>query len=146
MAELINLIMVGIAVVCVVLAVGSRDRIRTLELRLALIERRFREGQAESSATPPAIPDARAERESSIVPAPPAVASEPVGTDAPPPPLPPIEPVSPSPVAAIARPSPSLEERFGTQWVVWAGGLAVACGGFFMLRLSIERAGPNVGG
>jgi len=48
-------------------------------------------------------------------------------------------------VAAIARPSPSLEERFGTQWVVWAGGLAVACGGFFMLRLSIEQGwfGPG---
>ena len=52
MAELISLITVGVAVVCIVLAIGSRDRMRTLEFRLALIERRIREGQPESSATP----------------------------------------------------------------------------------------------
>jgi len=139
MAQLINLILVGVAVVCIVLAVGSRDRIRSLEFRLALIERRIREGQAESTATPPAAPDTQAEPQASIVPEspPPEVASEPVGPNAAPP--------SPPPVAAAARSSPSLEERFGTQWVVWAGGLAVACGGFFMLRLSIEQGwfGPG---
>ena len=115
MAELINLITVGVAVVCIVLAVGSRDRIRALEFRLALIERRFREGQAESTATPP-TPDTWAQPRSSIVPEPPApeVASEPVSPDAAPQPLPPIEPASPPPVAS-ARPSLSLEERFGTQ-------------------------------
>ena len=147
MAELISLITVGVAVVCIVLAIGSRDRMRTLEFRLALIERRIREGQPESSATPPATPDPRAAPESSITPepAPLEVASEPVSPDAAPPPLPPAEPASPPPVAAAARPSPSLEERFGTQWVVWAGGFAVACGGFFMLRLSIEQGwfGPG---
>src|SRR5882724_3926378 len=147
MAELISLITVGVAVVCIVLAIGSRDRMRTLEFRLALIERRIREGQPESSATPPATPDPRAAPESSIAPqpAPLEVASEPVSPDAAPPPLPPAEPASPPPVAAAARPRPSLEERFGTQWVVWAGGFAVACGGFFMLRLSIEQGwfGPG---
>src|SRR5262245_18876547 len=145
MAELISLITVGVAVVCIVLAVGSRDRIRAHEFRLALIESRFREGQAESTATPP-TPYTWAQPGSSIVPEPPApeVASEPVSPDAAPQPLPPIEPASPPPVAS-ARPSLSLEERFGTQWVVWAGGLAVACGGFFMLRLSIEQGwfGPG---
>src|SRR5262249_15860428 len=51
--------------------------------------------------------------------------------------------------AAISRPAeagPSLEERFGTQWVVWAGGIAVALGGFFLLRYSIEQGwfGPGM--
>src|SRR6266581_1861850 len=147
MAELISLITVGVAVVCIVLAIGSRDRMRTLEFRLALIERRIREGQAESTATPPATPDPRVEPESSTIPESPApeVASEPLSPDAAQPPGLPTEPASLPPVAAVARPSPSLEERFGTQWVVWAGGLAVACGGFFMLRLSIEQGwfGPG---
>jgi uncharacterized membrane protein len=146
MAELISLITVGVAVICIVVTIGSRDRMRTIEFRLALIERRIREGQAEGPATPPAPSGARTEPESSIVPEPPPqVASEPVSRDAAPPALPPTGPASPPPVAAAARPSPSLEERFGTQWVVWAGGIAVACGGFFMLRLSIEQGwfGPG---
>ena len=147
MAELINLIMVGVAVVSIVVAIGSRDRIRTLEFRLALIERRIREGQAESTATPPATPNLGIEPESSIVPEPPSplVASEPLSPAGAPTPLPPTGAASLPPAAAAARPSPSLEERFGTQWVVWAGGFAVACGGFFMLRLSVEQGwfGPG---
>jgi uncharacterized membrane protein len=41
---------------------------------------------------------------------------------------------------------PSLEERFGTRWVVWVGGLALALGGVFMVRYSIEQGwiGPGV--
>ncbi len=39
-----------------------------------------------------------------------------------------------------------FEERFGTQWVVWVGGLALALGGFFLVRYSIEQGlvGPGV--
>src|SRR5690349_5153233 len=149
MAELINLIMVGVAIASIVVAIGSRDRIRTLEFRLALIERRIRERQAESTATPRTTPDLDlpAEPESSIVPEPPAppVASEPDSPDAALPPPGATEPASPPSAAAVARPRPSIEERFGTQWVVWAGGIAGACGGFFMLRLSIEQGwfGPG---
>jgi len=37
-------------------------------------------------------------------------------------------------------------ERFGTRWVVWVGGLALALGGVFMVRYSIEQGwiGPGV--
>ena len=41
-----------------------------------------------------------------------------------PPPLPPAQ--------------PGFEERIGTRWVVWVGGLTLALGGFFMVRYSIE--------
>ena len=34
----------------------------------------------------------------------------------------------------------SLEERLGTQWAVWVGGIALALGGIFLVRYSIERA------
>ena len=40
----------------------------------------------------------------------------------------------------------SLEERLGTQWAVWVGGLALALGGIFLVRYSIEAGllGPRV--
>jgi len=54
------------------------------------------------------------------------------GPAAMPPPLPPAE--------------PGFEERIGTRWVVWIGGLTLALGGFFMVRYSIEAGllGPGV--
>ena len=57
----------------------------------------------------------------------------------------------PSAATCDCRPSPlperpGLEERFGTRWVVWVGGLALALGGVFMVRYSIEQGwiGPGV--
>lgn len=35
-------------------------------------------------------------------------------------------------------PAPGLEERLGTRWVVWVGGLTLALGGLFLVRYSIE--------
>jgi uncharacterized membrane protein len=54
------------------------------------------------------------------------------GTTPMPPPLPPSE--------------PGFEERIGTRWVVWVGGLTLALGGFFMVRYSIDAGllGPGV--
>ena len=51
----------------------------------------------------------------------------------------------PAPPSAPAR-QPSLEERFGTRWVVWVGGLALALGGFFLVKYTIEAGliGPGV--
>ncbi|MDO9413160.1 MAG: DUF2339 domain-containing protein [Pseudolabrys sp.] len=56
---------------------------------------------------------------------------------------PPPAPVTPP---APATPKASFEERFGTQWVVWIGGLALALGGVFLVRFSIEAGliGPGV--
>jgi uncharacterized membrane protein len=57
-------------------------------------------------------------------------------TGAMPPPLPP----------PLPSPAPGFEERLGTRWVVWIGGLTLALGGFFMVRYSIEAGllGPGV--
>ncbi len=53
----------------------------------------------------------------------------------------PAPPPLPQPIA-----TPSFEERVGTRWVVWVGGLTLALGGFFMVRYSIEAGlvGPGV--
>jgi uncharacterized membrane protein len=63
---------------------------------------------------------------------------------------PPIPRASPPPAPGIPeqapQPGPGFEERIGTRWVVWVGGLTLALGGFFMVRYSIEQGllGPGV--
>ncbi len=46
----------------------------------------------------------------------------------------------------LPQTQPGFEERIGTRWVVWVGGLTLALGGFFMVRYSIEAGllGPGV--
>src|SRR3954469_21132948 len=52
-------------------------------------------------------------------------------------------PTTPPP---LSQPEPGFEERIGTRWVVWLGGLTLALGGFFMVRYSIDAGllGPGV--
>jgi uncharacterized membrane protein len=62
----------------------------------------------------------------------------------------PIASASPPPTPDIPAPAPQagpgFEERIGTRWVVWVGGLTLALGGFFLVRYSIEQGllGPGV--
>jgi uncharacterized membrane protein len=53
---------------------------------------------------------------------------------------------TPPPPAAEPEPARSFEERFGTSWTVWVGGLALALGGIFLVQYSIEQGllGPGV--
>ena len=54
---------------------------------------------------------------------------------------------SANPAATVTSPArPGLEERLGTRWVVWVGGLTLALGGLFLVRYSIEQdlIGPGV--
>src|SRR5882724_4602385 len=46
----------------------------------------------------------------------------------------------------LPQPAPGFEERIGTRWVVWVGGLTLALGGFFMVCYSIDSGllGPGV--
>lgn len=99
-----------------------------------------------------------------VVQPPPLMPAQAMTTEAEPPPLAPVQEtqpplvsrdVSPPPLAAstaavapppLPAPAPGFEERLGTRWVVWIGGLALALGGFFMVRYSIEAGliGPGV--
>jgi uncharacterized membrane protein len=56
------------------------------------------------------------------------------------------EPPAPPTVAAEPEPTLSFEERFGTRWTVWVGGLALALGGIFLVHYSIEQGliGPKL--
>ncbi|MEH3148592.1 MAG: DUF2339 domain-containing protein [Methylobacterium frigidaeris] len=115
--------------VAVVLTLRQRQRIRALERRLAGLEA----GPSPAAAEPPR----------------PAPAPEP-GPASPsvPPPAPPtrsaVPAVAPDPAAQPA--GPSIEERFGTRWTVWAGGLALALGAALLVRYSVEQGlfGPGM--
>ncbi|MBB5053744.1 putative membrane protein [Afipia massiliensis] len=71
-----------------------------------------------------------------------------------PPPLPPagaryrekVDGDIPEAPAEPAQAGPGLEERLGTRWVVWVGGLTLALGGVFLVKYSIEAGllGPEV--
>src|SRR5262245_4038614 len=101
----------------------------------------------------------------------PAPAAEPTSTAEPPTPPAEAEPLQPppqpepipEPVAAEAPAAAQaggagaappargtdltdLEKRFGTQWVVWVGGIALALGGILLVRYSIEQGlfGPGL--
>ncbi|MEQ9641286.1 MAG: DUF2339 domain-containing protein [Alphaproteobacteria bacterium] len=113
-----------------VLALEARGRLKRLEARLAALE------GAPAGAAP--LPETTSE----VEPAADAAAEPEAGPEAV------TEPGSDSePDAALAPagPKPSFEERFGTRWVVWVGGLALALGGIFMVRYSIEAGllGPG---
>ncbi|MBX3533695.1 MAG: DUF2339 domain-containing protein [Xanthobacteraceae bacterium] len=51
----------------------------------------------------------------------------------------PLPPRAPRPTPPTKPKSDtSFEEQFGTRWVVWVGGLALALGGIFLVKFSIE--------
>ncbi|WP_430912664.1 DUF2339 domain-containing protein [Methylobacterium sp. sgz302541] len=133
--------------VAFVLALVQRGRLMRLEARLTELERRPRAAPSPSPAPSPSSPSPAAI---------PEVPARPVGpvTDAwtapPPPPAAPVAAVPPPPSGIAARvipepapkakaARPSFEERFGTRWTVWVGGLALALGAVLLVRYSVER-------
>ena len=55
------------------------------------------------------------------------------------------EPAKPA-AAAKAPQKPDIETALGTRWAVWVGGIALALGGLFLIRYTIEEGffGPEV--
>ncbi|WP_276199764.1 DUF2339 domain-containing protein [Chelatococcus sp. XZ-Ab1] len=126
------------------MALGLRGRTSALEARLAALELKLAEagimvpvvsGDAFSGTEQPApAPEEKAQ----VAPRP-EPATEPEG------PLVPEEPAEePAPhlapaAAATAAPQAGLEERLGSRWAVWVGGVALALGGVLLVRYSIEE-------
>ncbi len=137
------------AIVAIVMAAGTRTRIRLLELRLVDLEGRLAGLPAATviPEPPPAPAAAAVEPERSPEPAPvaePVAPITPESRETPEPALAARSPIIPPP-APPSAPAISFEERFGTQWVVWVGAFAVAIGGVFLVRYSIEQGliGPG---
>ncbi|HVU43912.1 MAG TPA: DUF2339 domain-containing protein, partial [Xanthobacteraceae bacterium] len=136
-----------IAVIALVQASSLGGVVRRLEVRVIGLERAIAAfGAGTAPAPPPAAPVA------AHIPTPPPPApvqkTEPIV----PPPVPPVAPaasaVPSAPMRAPSSPPPRIgfEERFGTRWLVWVGGIALTLGGIFVVRYTIQEGliGPGV--
>src|SRR5580700_6693716 len=125
-----------IGIVALIRSITDRNLLRQLDSRVKALEG--------ARVAPRAAPPATAE------PAPATIVIAPVETapsPAPPPPPPASVPLSsPSPVQSSSPPKIGFEEKFGTRWVVWVGGVALALGGIFLVRYTIQQGliGPGV--
>ncbi|MBR0838729.1 DUF2339 domain-containing protein [Bradyrhizobium liaoningense] len=138
-----------IAIIAFLIAIKASSQAAELRRRLSSLEEMF---YAQRPVQPPPLPSqVQAEAPATTAAEPPPLAPE---AEAPPALV--TEAVSPPPLESstetadapppLPAPTPGFEERLGTRWVVWIGGLALALGGFFMVRYSIEAGlvGPGV--
>ena len=131
-----------LAIIALVKTSGVNDRLFRLERRLAALE----------TGPAAAAPRTAAPSQPAAPPAAAAVRQAPQQVSPPPQPAPPPQ-AAPASVPAVTSTTPvaparevSFEERFGTRWVVWVGGIALALGGIFLVRYAIEQdlIGPRV--
>jgi uncharacterized membrane protein len=136
----------AVAVIALIVARKAMDQAATLRARLDAIEA---SGWRAQPSPPPLAPDLEREPTKPPEPATVSARSEPAAPLHQAPPSVPQDaandaaPAMPPPLPAT---SPGFEERIGTRWVVWLGGLTLALGGFFMVRYSIDAGllGPGV--
>ena len=136
-----------IAVIALIAAYKAAMRADELRERLSALEARLASMAAPPLPPPPPPPLAEPEPGVSLAPeqpAPAALESQPALASETPAPDP-ANAAAPPPLPPLPA-EPGFEERLGTRWVVWIGGLALALGGFFLVRYSIEAGliGPRV--
>jgi uncharacterized membrane protein len=136
--SLIEFFSLAIAIVAFIFAGKVFNQLAVLRARLDSLEASV-SAAAVAKFVPPPLPKPEA-------PIAPSAASEikaGLSQQAAPPPIPDIPAATPPP---LPQPGPGFEERIGTRWVVWVGGLTLALGGFFMVRYSIDAGllGPGV--
>ena len=136
-----------IAIVAIFMVRKATMRTEELNARLTQLEFSLASGvhpaalrTTDTAAAPPIVPETAA---------PDTAKRAPVT----PPPLPtgdtpyqgPTDEVTVETPAAPAEAKPGFEERIGTRWVVWVGGLTLALGGIFLVKYSIEAGllGPT---
>jgi uncharacterized membrane protein len=132
-----------IAIVALVKTININDRLRGMEARLAALEPKTAGAPGAAPApivTPQPVPPPPAPEPT---PAPIAQAAAVEPPSAP-------EPAAPPPPQPAAAVEPErvigFEEKFGTRWTVWIGGVALALGGIFLVKYSIEAGliGPGL--
>jgi len=150
---LLGLLVLALPVMAIIAffkTLGQGTQLSNIDLRLREIEKRLGiEAPSLSPAAPQRFRQPRAAAASSPAtavsetpaPPPPPPASATAAAISAQPPRPPRPPVPPRPKSTT-----SFEEQFGTRWVVWVGGLALALGGIFLVRYSIEAGliGPGM--
>lgn len=155
---------------------NTATELEALRRSLDIVSDRLDQVLRNRPVAPAAAPTEPAEQKIEIIRMPVVETPPPAPEPPPPPPAPepvrstvPVVPPTPEPESipaaasvsaedtATAEPPPppprsqgpdfgDLEKRFGTQWVVWVGGIALALGGIFLVRYSIEAGlfGPKL--
>jgi uncharacterized membrane protein len=120
--------------VAIFLLFSAHRRINDVDRRLAALERRLPPTRALAAEAPQ--PKAAEPK--------PAQAALPAAAPTSPPIISAPQPKKWKP--APERDQRSFEERFGTRWAVWVGGVALALGGVFLVQYSIEQGliGPGM--
>jgi uncharacterized membrane protein len=133
----------AIAIVAFVFARKAFNQIEALRARLDAMEAAAPRATV-AAAMPP--PPPMAETEIPVAPLAPDEIDTRVSENATAPNQPPPLPPMPDTPVPAPQAGPGFEERVGTRWVVWVGGLTLALGGFFLVRYSIEQGllGPGV--
>jgi len=134
-----------IAIVALVSALSLRNVVARLDGRVRALELGpTPRGALAAHATAEPAPTPTSEPEPAATPGP--EPSPPAATAAETPTPPPLPPHLPPPVPPAPPRTIGFEERFGTRWVVWVGGIALALGGVFLVRYTIQQGliGPGV--
>lgn len=135
LAIVVGLGLPGAAIAGLVMGLSARGRIEALKARVDSLESDVRLLRARADQPPPEAAPAPAAPE----PEPAAAAPEPTAPE-PEPALPPSAvPPIPAPPPRPAAQGQDFEEKLGTRWAVWVGGVALALGGIFLVRYSIEQ-------
>ena len=118
---------------------ASEAGVEELQREVAALRRGA--GPVQTSPDLPAEPEREAPRQAEMAHVPPEDAPDAIPDWAAGQSVPPIA----SATGGDARPGTSLEERLGTRWAVWVGGLALGLGGLLLVRYSIEQGlfGPG---
>ena len=124
-----------IGIVALIRSITDRNLLRQLDARVKAVEAAHVSGSAAAPAA--------------AQPAPPSAQTVAAPAEPSPPPEPPARTPTAVPLSPPAPPSPpkiGFEEKFGTRWVVWVGGVALAIGGIFLVRYTIQQGliGPGV--
>jgi uncharacterized membrane protein len=126
------------AIAGLVLGLSARGKLDALHQRIAALEGELRLMRAQAGPSAPATDE----------PSPAETPAAPAEEAPPPAPLPPASeaprPAVSVPTIQAASPQPAprgqdLEETLGSRWAVWVGGVALALGGIFLVRYSIEQ-------
>jgi uncharacterized membrane protein len=143
MALAIIFISLVLAIAAIIFARKAYERVEDLRARLDALE-----ATGVMRVAPPAPPPLPQFEQAP--PSAPAVAPAPAAAMTQPEAAPTAEPSTAAAPPPLSRPLPpaeaGFEERIGTRWVVWIGGLTLALGGFFLVRYSIEAGllGPRI--
>jgi uncharacterized membrane protein len=124
------------AIAGLVLGLSARSKLEILHRRIAVLEGELRAIRAQGGEPAPSadrapLPEAATEQPAEPAPEP-ATPPEPGRATAP-------VPAIPAAAAQPAAKTRDFEEKLGSRWAVWVGGVALALGGIFLVRYSIEQ-------